>query len=47
MAKPKAGSKTSNTGAKVTFGKKSGTGKAKKHFGPKEQKPKYYRGQGR
>jgi hypothetical protein len=31
---------------KVSFGVKS-TGKAKKKFGPKEQKPKRYRGQGR
>jgi len=38
-------SKTSST--KITFGKKSGTGKAKKKFGPKEQKPKKYRGQGK
>lgn len=32
---------------KVTFGKKSGKGKARKSFGPKDQKPKKYRGQGR
>ena len=31
---------------KVPFGKK-GTGKAKKGYGPKEQKPKRYKGQGR
>jgi len=31
---------------KVTFGTKK-TGKAKKSFGPKIQKPKTYRGQGR
>ena len=32
--------------AKTSFGKRS-TGKYKKNFGPKEQKPKRYRGQGR
>jgi hypothetical protein len=32
---------------KITFGKKSGKGKARKSFGPKDQKPKKYRGQGR
>jgi hypothetical protein len=32
---------------KITFGKKSGKGKIKKKYGPKEQKPKAYRGQGR
>jgi hypothetical protein len=38
---------TSSTGSlKVTFGKKTG-GKIKKKFGPKEEKPKKYRGQGR
>jgi hypothetical protein len=31
---------------KVNFGVKS-TGKAKKKYGPKEQKPKKYKGQGR
>jgi hypothetical protein len=31
---------------KVSFGKK-GNGKAKKGYGPKDQKPKRYRGQGR
>ena len=40
MAKP-VGSAT-----KLSFGKK-GTGKAKKGYGPKEQKPKRYKGQGR
>jgi hypothetical protein len=43
MAKPK-GASTSN---KITFGKKSGKGKARKSYGPKDQKPKPYRGQGR
>ena len=42
-----AKAKGSSTGAKkVTFGKK-GKGKAKKSFGPKDQKPKRYKGQGR
>lgn len=31
---------------KISFGKK-GTGKPKKSYGPKDQKPKKYRGQGR
>lgn len=31
---------------KVSFGTKK-TGVAKKHYGPKEQKPKEYRGQGK
>lgn len=42
MAK-KVGSTASN---KVTFGKKT-IGKLKKKIGPKEQRPKKYRGQGR
>ena len=42
MAKTK-----SSTGShKVTFGKKR-QGKFKKSFGPKDQKPKPYKGQGR
>jgi hypothetical protein len=41
-----AKSKASNGSTKVSFGKKV-TGKAKKSFGPKDQKPKRYRGQGR
>jgi hypothetical protein len=32
---------------KVAFGKKSGKGKHKKSYGPNDQKPKQYRGQGR
>jgi hypothetical protein len=32
--------------SKVSFGVKS-TGKKKKKYGPKEQKPKKYKGQGR
>jgi hypothetical protein len=43
MAKAKGGASNSQ---KVSFGKK-GTGKLKKNYGPKEQKPKKYRGQGR
>jgi hypothetical protein len=42
MAKAKA----AGNSQKVSFGKKS-TGKIKKNYGPKEQKPKRYRGQGR
>jgi len=43
MAKAKGSSASS---MKVSFGKK-GKGKAKKNYGPKAQKPKKYRGQGR
>lgn len=43
MAKAKTSSSNS---VKVTFGKKK-KGKSKKSYGPKEQKPKNYRGQGR
>ena len=42
MAK-KGSTETSN---KLTFGKKR-VGKLKRKFGPKEQKPKNYKGQGR
>lgn len=42
MAKGKGNASTN----KISFGKK-GVGKAKKSFGPKEQKPKRYKGQGR
>jgi hypothetical protein len=38
-------SKTTSS-VKVTFGKKK-SGKSKKRFGPKAEKPKKYRGQGR
>jgi hypothetical protein len=41
MAKSKSGSNN-----KISFGKRK-TGKAKKSYGPTEQKPKRYRGQGR
>lgn len=41
-----AKAKGSSNSMKVTFGKKT-TGKARKSFGPKDQKPKQYRGQGR
>lgn len=37
---------SSSSSNKVNFGKK-GIGKLKKKFGPKEQKPKKYKGQGR
>lgn len=37
---------SNSTSLKVTFGKKT-VGKLKKKFGPKEQRPKKYRGQGR
>jgi hypothetical protein len=38
--------KSTSTGAKLVFGKKK-KGKFKKSFGPKSEKPKRYRGQGR
>ena len=41
MAKSSAGRVT-----KLTFGKRK-SGKAKKSYGPTQQKPKRYRGQGR
>jgi hypothetical protein len=41
-----AKTKSSGGTTKVSFGKKS-TGKARKSYGPKDQKPKRYRGQGR
>ena len=37
---------SSSTSNKLTFGKKT-VGKIKKRYGPKEQKPKKYKGQGR
>ncbi len=37
---------TSSASTKVTFGKKT-VGKLKKKFGPKEERPKKYKGQGR
>ncbi len=42
MAKVKA----TGGSQKISFGKKS-TGKAKKSYGPKEEKPKKYKGQGK
>ncbi len=39
--------KETSSSSKITFGKKSKNGKAKKKFGPKEEKPKKYKGQGR
>ena len=41
-----AKTKSAGSSQKVSFGKK-GKGKAKKKFGPEEQKPKRYVGQGR
>ena len=41
-----AKAKSAGTSQKVSFGKKT-TGKAKKGYGPKAQKPKRYQGQGR
>lgn len=35
-----------STSEKVVFGSKK-AGKAKKHYGPKEERPKKYKGQGR
>jgi hypothetical protein len=37
---------TPTSSNKVTFGKKT-VGKLKKKFGPKEERPKKYRGQGK
>jgi hypothetical protein len=37
----------SSVSSVITFGKKKCKGKAKKKFGPKAEKPKKYRGQGR
>lgn len=41
-----AKTKSSSNSMKISFGKKT-VGKLKKKYGPKEQKPKSYRGQGR
>ncbi len=41
-----AKAKSAGSSNKVSFGKK-GRGKAQKSYGPKAQKPKRYRGQGR
>ena len=46
MAAKAKSSKSSASGVKLSFGKK-GKGKLKKKYGPKEQQPKQYRGQGR
>lgn len=43
MAKAKG---SSGNSVKITFGKK-GKGKMKKSYGPKSEKPKKYKGQGR
>lgn len=45
MAATKKSGAKSGASVKITFGKKK-LGKAKKHFGPKCEKPKRYRGQG-
>lgn len=37
---------TKTTAEKIAFGSKN-SGKSKKRFGPKEEKPKKYKGQGR
>lgn len=44
MAKAKG--KGASSSVKITFGKRK-SGKAQKAWGPKAQKPKKYRGQGR
>jgi hypothetical protein len=41
-----AKAKGSSSAMKISFGKKT-RGKARKCYGPKDQKPKKYRGQGR
>jgi hypothetical protein len=46
MAKDKKSKGNAKGSIKITFGDKK-KGKAKKSFGPKEQKPKRYRGPGR
>ena len=46
MAKAAGSKKSLASGEKMSFGKKS-VGKAKKKYGPKEEKPKAYRGQGK
>jgi hypothetical protein len=40
-------SKNTTESRKISFGKKSGKGKSRSNFGPKDQKPKKYKGQGR
>jgi hypothetical protein len=42
-----AATKSKSTTSTIKIEKPKSTGKAKKHFGPKEEKPKKYRGQGR
>jgi hypothetical protein len=44
MAKTKT--KSTSNSEKITFGENK-TGRIKKKYGPKEEKPKKYRGQGR
>jgi hypothetical protein len=43
----KAKAPKSSSGSKISFGKKAVKGSAKKKFGPNEQRPKKYRGQGK
>jgi hypothetical protein len=38
---------SSSSKSKITFGKKAKNGKAKKKYGPKEERPKKYNRQGR
>jgi len=46
MAKTKTNKKAGMNVGKISFGKRR-TGVAKKKWGPKEEKPKPYKGQGR
>jgi len=39
--------KGNNTSYKISFGKRKSQPKGKKSYGPKSQRPKKYRGQGR
>lgn len=42
-----AKAKSNTSSVRTTFGKKSKKGAQKSKFGPKENKPKQYKGQGR
>jgi len=42
-----AKSKSAGNSIKISFGKKKSQATGKKSYGPKSQKPKRYRGQGR
>ena len=46
MAKTQTNKKAGMNAGKISFGTRR-TGVAKKKYGPKEEKPKKYRGQGR